>query len=105
MEILHTEAINGTQDLRLTAYAKSRRPARSEVRWRVVLRRDFYDFQCSFRVERWDGQKWREAYTVTDQSSLRIMKHSSQAPVSQWRKDAEADALDLLVKAESLVVC
>ena len=103
MQIINTEAIVGQQDLRLTAYAKGARPLQEEARWRVILKRDFYDFQCRFYVERWDGEKWREAYTALDHSGLRIMGHSTSEPVYRWRADAEADALDLLNKAVRLV--
>ena len=103
MEILHSEAAQRDNALRLTAYAKSSPRANVGVRWRAVLRRDFYEHQCSFRVERWEAGEWREAYTVIDPSGLRIMGHSTREPVGEWRGDAEADALDLLSRAESLI--
>lgn len=63
---------------------------------RVDIRRDSYDFQSSAKIERWDGDQWREVHSL----------HYGAMATGRWAEvpSAFADDRNTLIKVATTIL-
>jgi hypothetical protein len=49
-----------------------------QQRFRVEIKRDAYDFQSWARIERWDGQRWREVHRLPQATMAVLTKEAGR---------------------------
>jgi hypothetical protein len=86
MDITYKQAEKGKQSLDFTLYADH-----AGSKWRVVLERDFYDFQSKGSADRWDGTKWQQVFKCSPMR-LKLGGYSTSTAPHFWEADATLDA-------------
>ena len=66
--------------------------------WRVTIKRDVYDQQCSSKVERWTGTEWAFV-TLTPVTAMEIIGITPYTDSDQWVEVIARDLVRMLMEA------